>query len=53
MKVVFIRGRNRHETRKKALDYWFSHRDQFSCTMKDFLRKCSTDPSGRVIMYKE
>ncbi len=53
MKVVFIRGRNRLETRKKALDFWFSHRDQFSCTMKDFLRKCSTDPSGRVIMYKE
>lgn len=53
MKVVFIRGRDRDEARKKAVDYWLSHRDQFSCTMQDFLRKCATDPSGRVILYKE
>ena len=53
MKLVYIRARNRHEARKKTLDFWFAHRDQFSCSMKDFLRKCSTDPSGRVIMYKE
>jgi hypothetical protein len=53
MKIVFIRGRNRQETRKKTLDFWFTHRDQFDCSMKDFLRKCSTDPKGRVIKYKE
>jgi len=53
MKVVLIRGRNRHEARKKALDYWFAHRDQYGCSMKDFLKKCSTDPSGRVIRFKE
>jgi len=53
MKVLLFRGRNRHETRKKALGYWFAHRDQFNCSMRDFIRKCSTDPSGRVIMYKE
>ena len=53
MKVVLIRGRNRQEARKKALDFWFAHKDQFACTMKDFLRKCSTDPTGKVIMYKE
>lgn len=53
MKVVFIRGRDRHEARRKALGFWLAHRDQFNCSMKDFLRKCATDPSGRVIMYKE
>jgi len=53
MKVIFIRGRNRQETRKKTLDFWFAHRDQFNCTMKDFLRKCSTDPTGRIVMYRE
>jgi hypothetical protein len=53
MRLIYIRGRNRNEARKKVLDYWFTHRDQFNCSMRDFLRKCSTDPSGRVIMYKE
>jgi hypothetical protein len=52
MKPIVFRGRNRHETRKKALDYWFANRDQFNCKMKDFLQKCSTDPSGRIICYK-
>lgn len=52
MKVVLIRGRNRMEARKKTLDFWFAHRDQFNCTMQDFLRKCSTDPTGKIIMYK-
>lgn len=52
LKPVVIRGRNRQETRKKTLDYWFSNRDQFDCSMKDFLRKCCTDPTGRVVMYK-
>jgi hypothetical protein len=52
MKVVLIRGRTRQEARKKVLDYWFANRDQFDCTMKDFLRKCTTDPEGKVIRYK-
>ncbi len=53
VKVVFFRGRNRQEARKKALGYWFANRSQFTCTMSDFIRKCSTDPTGRVIVYKE
>ncbi len=53
MKRVVFRGRNRMDARKKALDYWFSNREQFDGSMKDFIRKCSMDPSGRVIMYKE
>jgi hypothetical protein len=53
MKVILIRGRNRQDARKKTLDYWFAHREQFNCTMRDFIRKCSTDPTGRVVMYKE
>jgi len=53
MKTILIRGRNRQDARKKTLDYWFANREQFNCTMRDFLRKCSTDPTGRVIMYKE
>lgn len=53
MKVILIRGRNRQDARKKTLDYWFTHRDQFTCTMRDFLRKCSTDPTGRMVLYKE
>jgi len=52
MKFVLIRGRNRQETRKKALDFWFAHRSHFDCSMKDFLRKCSIDPTGKVIRYK-
>lgn len=53
LKRLIIRGRNRQEARRKTLDFWFANRDQFDCSMKDFLRKCSTDPSGRVITYKE
>ncbi|MDY0041782.1 MAG: hypothetical protein RBS57_15830 [Desulforhabdus sp.] len=53
MKTILIRGRNRQDARKKTLDYWFANREQFNCSMRDFLRKCSTDPTGRVIMYKE
>jgi len=52
LKQIVIRGRNRQEARKKTLDYWFANRDQFDCSMRDFLSKCSTDPKGRVILYK-
>ena len=53
LKTVVIKGRNRQDARKKMLNFYFSHRDQFDCTMKDFLKRCSVDPSGRVILYKE
>ncbi|SHF84401.1 hypothetical protein SAMN02745206_02764 [Desulfacinum infernum DSM 9756] len=53
LKTVVIKGRNRQDARKKMLSFYFSHRDQFECTMKDFLKRCSVDPSGRVILYKE
>ncbi len=53
MKMVVIRARNRQEARKKVLDFWLSHREQLPGNIRDFLRRCSTDATGRVIMYKE
>ncbi len=53
LKTIMIKGRNRQDARKKMLSYYFAHRDQFGCSMKDFLKRCSMDPTGRVILYKE
>jgi hypothetical protein len=52
MKVVRIRGRNRIDAKKRALNYYFSNREHLGESMKDFLRRCSIDPSGKVVTYR-
>ena len=51
MKIVF-RGKNRGEARKKSLDYWMNNRKDLEATFKEFILKCTCDPSGRVICYR-
>jgi hypothetical protein len=52
MKVVKIRGKNRDEVKKRALDYYFCNREQLGETMKDFFKRCTIDPNGKTIVYR-
>ena len=52
MKIVRIRGRNRIDAKKRALNYYLCNRDALGATMKDFFKRCTIDPSGKTIIYR-
>ncbi|MBW2073019.1 MAG: hypothetical protein JRI89_17460 [Deltaproteobacteria bacterium] len=52
MKIVKIRGKDRIDVKKRALNYYFDNRDILGSSMKEFLRRCTIDPSGKTIIYR-
>jgi hypothetical protein len=52
MKVVKIKGKNRIDVKKRALDYYFSNRDQLGESLKEFVKRCTIDPNGKTIVIR-
>ena len=52
MKVIRIRGRNRIDVKKRVLKYYFSN-CAHQRSIKGFLSRCTIDPSGKTIIYRE
>jgi hypothetical protein len=52
VRIVRIRGRNRVEAKKRALNFYVSNRELLGGSMKDFFKRCTIDPSGRTIIYR-
>ena len=52
MKIVRFRGKNRTDVKKRVLDYYFSNREHFGGTMKDFFKRCTIDPRGKTVIYR-
>lgn len=52
MKIVKIRGKDRIDAKKRALNYYVSNREQLGGSMKEFLKRCTIDPSGKTIIYR-
>ncbi|GIX47562.1 MAG: hypothetical protein KatS3mg131_1773 [Candidatus Tectimicrobiota bacterium] len=50
-RVLKFTGRNRFEAKRKALRFWYTHRDVLRESMQDFVKKCSLSPDQKVITY--
>ncbi len=45
-------GKNRLEAKRKALRFWFTHRDTLRESMQDFARRCTLSPDEKIITYQ-
>jgi hypothetical protein len=52
MKIVRIKGKSRIDVKKRALEYYVCNRDVLGESMKEFLKRCTLDPSGKTIIYR-
>ncbi|RMD98706.1 MAG: hypothetical protein D6812_12980 [Deltaproteobacteria bacterium] len=48
---IVIEGRNRADTKKRALAFWFKNRAQVDQDLKGFLAHCRINPAGTRIVY--
>jgi hypothetical protein len=45
-------GRNRLDAKRKALRFWYEHRDTLHLSMQDFAKQCTLSPDQKVITYR-
>jgi hypothetical protein len=45
-------GKNRLEAKRKALRFWYTHRDVLRESMEDFAKHCTLSPDQKVITYR-
>jgi hypothetical protein len=45
-------GKNRLDAKRKALRYWYTHRETLHESMADFARRCTLSPDQKVITYR-
>ena len=48
---VNFSGRDRVQTKRKALDYWYHNRDTLRLSMRDFFSHCRMSPDERTITF--
>ncbi|RME54832.1 MAG: hypothetical protein D6795_03750 [Deltaproteobacteria bacterium] len=48
---IVIEGRNRADTKKRALSFWFKNRTHVNQDLKGFLAHCRINPEGTRIVY--
>jgi hypothetical protein len=44
-------GRDRAHAKRKALDYWYQHRDALNLSMRDFFLRCRLKSDERTIVF--
>jgi hypothetical protein len=45
-------GKNRLEAKRKALRFWYEHRQSLHESVEDFAKRCSLSPDQKVITYR-
>lgn len=45
-------GKNRLDAKRKALRYWYTHREALHESVEDFSRRCTLSPDQKVITYR-
>jgi hypothetical protein len=48
---LMFHGRDRCHAKRKALDYWYRHRDQLRLNLRDFFRCCRLSADERTITF--
>ena len=49
--LTFI-GKNRFEAKRKAIRFWYTHRDVLQETMHEFAKRCTLSPDQKIITYR-
>lgn len=44
-------GRDRAHVKRKALDYWYNHRDFLKLSLRDFFSRCRLSSDERTITF--
>lgn len=50
--VVRFEGRNRTETKRKALSYWIENQEQLQLSLREFLGACTASADGSHISFR-
>ena len=45
-------GRNRLEAKRKALHFWYTHKETLHESRRDFVKHCTLSPDQKVITYR-
>jgi hypothetical protein len=45
-------GKNRLDAKRKALRFWYTHRETLHESMTDFAKRCSLSQDQKVITYR-
>jgi hypothetical protein len=45
-------GKNRLDAKRKALRFWYEHRQALRESVTDFARRCTLSPDQKVITYR-
>jgi hypothetical protein len=51
-KTLKFIGKNRFDAKRKALRFWYTHRDTLHESMQDFAKRCTLSPDQKVITYR-
>jgi hypothetical protein len=51
-KTLKFIGKNRFDAKRKALRFWYTHRDMLHESMQDFAKRCTLSPDQKVITYR-
>jgi hypothetical protein len=49
--IIEFRGRDRVHARRKALDWWFHHREALGLRLGDFLSRCCWSDDQRTVIF--
>ncbi|MFH0900586.1 MAG: hypothetical protein V2A73_08150 [Pseudomonadota bacterium] len=52
-KIIEFNGRDRAQTKRKALDYWYQHRDSLKLSLRDFFMRCRSSSDGLKIIFMQ
>ncbi len=45
-------GKNRFDAKRKALRFWYTHRDVLHENMQEFAKHCTLSPDQKIITYR-
>ena len=45
-------GKNRLDAKRKALRFWYTHRQTLHESVTDFAKRCTLSPDQKVITYR-
>ena len=48
---IAFSGHDRLQVRRKALDYWYQHRNELGLNLRAFLERCLLSGDGRTIIF--
>jgi len=49
--LIEFSGRDRVHARRKALDWWFHHRQALGLCLREFLSRCQVSDDQRTIIF--